>query len=92
MLFLLWILHLGYRSCSVQYMNQDGTTSNRIMRGSSSNDMVSKIAIGETQSFNFKKDMSFATPNVEDLIKEDEYLLKPTFKNKGYEEVSETEF
>ena len=48
--------------------------------------------MGETLSFHLKSDSNYSTPNVEDLIKEDEYLLKPYVQNQGYKPLTDEEY
>ena len=44
-------------------------------------DLVAKISMGETKTFSVQKDKKYSAPAAEDLIPEDEYVLKPDSKN-----------
>ena len=70
---------MGLTRCKIKLgksSNSDGKNKSFNSSGKTSSDFVSKISIGETKSFNVKKDRKFATPAVEDLIPEDEYIIK----------------
>ena len=66
LIFIKLIINCVHSRCQKSVMNKSET----------SEDIVSKITIGETQQFSQKINKKYATPKVEELIKVDEMVVQ----------------
>ena len=76
--FLGFLVQFSWHFCSIRGKKASKGPSQSLKKRVSrqSSDFVGKIGVGEVMQFNVKKNDKFATPSVEALIPEDEYVLK----------------